>query len=251
MKKIVTFVGALLFWGSTSAAVVSVENTFGGPYVDQDTYFNLGTEYIVYLKTGLADPALNENGGEELIYLGAHTGTGTGGTIEVNVSSTGNLPTGPVSFVLSASAATVWDFNVDLTKVDVRNIFIIASELDQSLDFDGTSLSLGIDANNSSDSYNGVQITRLQAQTCGFEYPAVIGDCNTDEILGIASELNSPPFVENFLDLLTSSDPTAFAGTHFVESFNVVIDNIVVPLPAGLLLFASSLGLLIAARRSS
>ena len=144
---------------------------------------------------GLVNPEDN-NGGEELIYLGAYKNSefnSSGGVLnEIQVDLNNLNPdnpngiagaTGDVSLVLSAGASLAWDISVD-DNVELNSIFIFSIS-DQSLTINNQS----VDLSSGDLIFEGINIETSPVAVCGYALPDDGEGCHTDRILGFNREL--------------------------------------------------------------
>ena len=213
---------------------------------------------------GMVNP--EDNGGEELIYLGAYRNsaffdlTDQNNDIQVDlnnlnvVDGSGNAGlTGDVSLVLSAGVALDWDLTI-ADNIEVNSIFIF-SVADQTLTINDQS----VDLSSSNLIFDGINIETSPVSVCGYALPDDGEGCHTDRILGFNRQLLDEDDVEydtnellvNYLSVLTDLSVTSFSGSYIVDAFDIGIDSqaAVVPLPGTLVLYATALGLLIMRRK--
>ena len=179
--------------------------------------------------TGIDGLGTNADG-SELIWLGVSETTGFNADENDNIVSVllqngvGGADTVSVSLVVSGLEETQWDFSVE-AGVQLETVYVFGF---------GNQTLLNLDP--------GVNVV-VGANGCGFALPYPGGGCNTTELLGISDPVYNP-FDYNRLDALTLDEVTNFNGSHFANSFTVVItDATVIPLPGAALLFLSALGL--------
>jgi hypothetical protein len=207
-----------------------------------------------------------ENGGEELLYLGAYRNsafddvTNTNNDIEVDlnnlnvVDGNGNAGlTGDVSLVLSGGVALNWDLTI-ADNIEVNSIFIF-SIADQTLTINDQS----VDLSSSNSIFDGINIETSPVAVCGYALPDDGEGCHTDRILGFNRQLLDEDSVEydtneagvNYLSDLTDLSVTSFSGSYIVDAFEIGIDSqaTVVPLPGTLVLYATALAVLVVRRR--
>tara|TARA_B110000093_G_scaffold172470_1_gene203517 strand:+ start:198 stop:923 length:726 start_codon:yes stop_codon:yes gene_type:complete len=213
---------------------------------------------------GMVNP--EDNGGEELIYLGAYRNsaffdlTDQNNDIQVDlnnlnvVDGSGNAGlTGDVSLVLSAGVALDWDLTI-ADNIEVNSIFIF-SVADQTLTINDQS----VDLSSSNLIFDGINIETSPVGVCGYALPDDGEGCHTDRILGFNRQLLDEDGVEfdtnellvNYLSDLTDLSVTSFSGSYIVDAFDIGIDSqaAVVPLPGTLVLYATALGLLTMRRK--
>ena len=207
-----------------------------------------------------------ENGGEELLYLGAYRNsafddvTNPNNDIEVDlnnlnvVDGNGNAGlTGDVSLVLSGGAALNWDLTI-ADNIEVNSIFIF-SIADQTLTINDQS----VDLSSSNSIFDGINIETSPVAVCGYALPDDGEGCHTDRILGFNRQLLDEDGVEydtnelfvNYLSELTDLSVTSFSGSYVVDAFEINIDSqaAVVPLPGTLVLYATALTMLVIRRK--
>lgn len=207
-----------------------------------------------------------ENGGEELLYLGAYRNsafddvTNPNNDIEVDlnnlnvVDGNGNAGlTGDVSLVLSGGVALNWDLTI-ADNIEVNSIFIF-SIADQTLTINDQS----VDLSSSNSIFDGINIETSPVAVCGYALPDDGEGCHTDRILGFNRQLLDEDSVEydtneagvNYLSDLTDLSVTSFSGSYIVDAFEIGIDSqaTVVPLPGTLVLYATALAVLVVRRR--
>jgi len=208
-----------------------------------------------------------ENGGEELLYLGAYRNsafvdeTNPNNDIQVDlnnlnvVDGSGNAGlTGDVSLVLSAGVALDWNLTI-ADNIEVNSIFIF-SVADQTLSINNQS----VDLSSSNLIFDGINIETSPVGVCGYALPDDGEGCHTDRILGFNRQLLDDEGDEydtngaevNYLSDLTDLSVTSFSGSYIVDAFEIGIDSqaAVVPLPGTLVLYATALGLLTMRRKS-
>jgi len=207
-----------------------------------------------------------ENGGEELLYLGAYRNsafddvTNPNNDIEVDlnnlnvVDGNGNAGlTGDVSLVLSGGVALNWDLTI-ADNIEVNSIFIF-SIADQTLTINDQS----VDLSSSNLIFDGINIETSPVAVCGYALPDDGEGCHTDRILGFNRQLLDEDSVEydtneagvNYLSDLTDLSVTSFSGSYIVDAFEIGIDSqaTVVPLPGTLVLYTTALAVLVVRRR--
>ena len=249
---------------TTPATEGNTSYSFGGQ--THNVFKNFVKEEVVQqyaTNLGLVTP--EENNGEELIYLGAHSTSNLNdainpqNTVEVNLNNLnpdnggGAGLTGDVSLVLSAAESLSWDISID-ENVDVNAIFIFSTNT-QSLTINDQSV--GLATNNVI--HEGINIEVSPVSVCGYALPDDGEGCHTDRILGfnrvfideedVEQETNA--FFDNYLGDLTDLAVTSFNGSYIVDSFDINIDSsaTVVPLPGSLVLYSSALAALTLRRR--
>ena len=214
---------------------------------------------------GLVNP--EENGGEELIYLGAYKNSdfnSSGGVLnEIQVDLNNLNPdnpngiagaTGDVSLVLSAGASLAWDISVD-DNVELNSIFIFSIS-DQSLTINNQS----VDLSSGDLIFEGINIETSPVAVCGYALPDDGEGCHTDRILGFNRELLDEDglntklmqLLVNYLSDLTDLSVTSFSGSYIVDGFEVGIDSqaTVVPLPGTLVLYATAFAVLMCTKKA-
>lgn len=236
-------------------------NDINDQAIDTPPYITLRTE------KGLV--AVEENNGEELIFLGAHetSNHNSSGGIDNDVTVTVNNlnPVGEgggaaaltegVSLVLSAAESLVWNIAID-DNVQVNNIFLFGLK-SQEITINGQAISLG----SSPVMFGDINVEVSPIGVCGYALPTDGQGCNTDRILGINQqsfdflglESNTNEFGLNYLADLTDLAVTNFNGSYLADGFNVGINSTatVVPLPGALVFFVSALGVLANRKRLS
>jgi len=213
---------------------------------------------------GLVNP--EENGGEELLYLGAYRNsafvdeTNPNNDIQVDlnnlnvVDGSGNAGlTGDVSLVLSAGVALDWNLTI-ADNIEVNSIFIF-SVADQTLSINNQS----VDLSSSNLIFDGINIETSPVGVCGYALPDDGEGCHTDRILGFNRQLLDDEGDEydtngaevNYLSDLTDLSVTSFSGSYIVDAFEIGIDSqaAVVPLPGTLVLYATALTLFVVRRK--
>jgi len=280
VKKISVLILAILASVSASAATVSMttpETTVAEDGVE--SYMYSGQSHNVFKNfvkseffalhsesLGLVDPG--DNGGEELIYLGAYRNsaffdsTNPNSDIQVDLNNLnvvdGNAElTGDVSLVLSAGVALDWNLTI-ADNIEVNSIFIF-SVADQTLTINEHSIDLSSD----NAFHNDINIEISPEGVCGYALPDDGGGCHTDRILGFNQELHDDGIEYdtnelrvNYLSDLTTLSVTSLSGSYIVDSFDVDINSIplplppvVVPLPGSLVLYAAALTTLVVRRK--
>ena len=275
VKKISVLILAAVASVSASAALVTIDTPANG---DASSYFFSSQSHNVFKNLvkdevfdeyseslGLVNPEDN-NGGEELIYLGAYKNSAfnsSGGVLnEIQVDLNNLNPdnpngiagaTGDVSLVLSAGASLAWDISVD-DNVELNSIFIFSIS-DQSLTINNQS----VDLSSGDLIFEGINIETSPVAVCGYALPDDGDGCHTDKILGFNRELLDEDGMEyetnallvNYLDDLTDLSVTSFSGSYIVDGFEVGIDSqaTVVPLPGTLVLYATAFAVLMVQRK--
>jgi len=275
VKKISVLILAAVASVSASAALVTIDTPANG---DASSYFFSGQSHNVFKNfvkdevfdeysesLGLVNPEDN-NGGEELIYLGAYKNSefnSSGGVLnEIQVDLNNLNPdnpngiagaTGDVSLVLSAGASLAWDISVD-DNVELNSIFIFSIS-DQSLTINNQS----VDLSSGDLIFEGINIETSPVAVCGYALPDDGEGCHTDRILGFNRELldedglnyETNELLVNYLDDLTDLSVTSFSGSYIVDGFEVGIDSqaTVVPLPGTLVLYATAFAVLMVQRK--
>tara|TARA_B110000879_G_scaffold41625_1_gene58698 strand:- start:376 stop:1233 length:858 start_codon:yes stop_codon:yes gene_type:complete len=275
VKKISVLILAAVASVSASAALVTIDTPANG---DASSYFFSSQSHNVFKNLvkdevfdeyseslGLVNPEDN-NGGEELIYLGAYKNSefnSSGGVLnEIQVDLNNLNPdnpngiagaTGDVSLVLSAGASLAWDISVD-DNVELNSIFIFSIS-DQSLTINNQS----VDLSSGDLIFEGINIETSPVAVCGYALPDDGDGCHTDKILGFNRELLDEDGMEyetnallvNYLDDLTDLSVTSFSGSYIVDGFEVGIDSqaTVVPLPGTLVLYATAFAVLMVQRK--
>ncbi|MDA8962747.1 hypothetical protein N9F42_01225 [Pseudomonadales bacterium] len=275
MKKISVLILAVIASVSASAARVSMitpaaegasSYMFNGQSHNVFKNFVKDEVFEEYSESlGLVSPEDN-NGGEELIYLGAYKNSefnSSGGVInEIQVDVNNLNPdnpngiagaTGDVSLVLSAGASLAWDISVD-DNVELNSIFIFSIS-DQSLTINNQS----VDLSSGDLIFEGINIETSPVAICGYALPDDGEGCSTDRILGFNRELldadgmtyETNALFVNYLDDLTDLSVTSFSGSYIVDAFEIGIDSqaAVVPLPGTLVLYATALAALMIQRK--
>ena len=213
---------------------------------------------------GLVTP--EDNGGHELVYLGAHSTSDFNdpiapqNTVEVNLNNlnadnNSGSPglTDDVSLVLSAAESLSWDITIE-ENIDLNSIFIFSTDT-QSLIINDESVALP--SNNVL--YQGINIEVSPVSVCGYALPDDGEGCHTDRILGFNREFVDSDGVEqetnallvNYLGDLTDIAVTSFNGSYIVDGFDIDIDSsaTVVPLPGSLVLYGSAIAMLLFRRQ--
>ena len=202
MKKISVLILAILASVSASAATVSMttpETTVEEDGAERYMYisqshnvfknFVKGEVFALHSESlGLVDPG--DNGGEELIYLGAYRNsaffdsTNPNNDIQVDLNNLnvvdGNAGlTGDVSLVLSAGVALDWNLTI-ADNIEVNSIFIF-SVADQTLSINNQS----VDLSSNNLIFDGINIETSPIGVCGYALPDDGEGCHTDRILGL------------------------------------------------------------------
>jgi len=213
---------------------------------------------------GLVNP--EENGGEELLYLGAYINStfndsnGVQNEIQVDLNNLNPIDgsgdaglTGGVSLVLSAGQSLAWNLSVD-DNINLNSIFIFSIN-DQSLTINNQS----VDLSSNDLIFNGINIETSPVAVCGYALPDDGEGCHTDRILGFNRQIVDEDGIEydtneqfvNYLGDLTDISVTSFSGSYIVDAFEIGIDSqaTVVPLPGTLVLYATALTLFVVRRK--
>jgi len=213
---------------------------------------------------GLVNP--EENGGEELLYLGAYINStfndsnGVQNEIQVDLNNLNPIDgsgdaglTGGVSLVLSAGQSLAWNLSVD-DNINLNSIFIFSIS-DQSLTINNQS----VDLSSNDLIFNGINIETSPVAVCGYALPDDGEGCHTDRILGFNRQIVDEDGIEydtneqfvNYLGDLTDISVTSFSGSYIVDAFEIGIDSqaTVVPLPGTLVLYATALTLFVVRRK--
>ena len=274
MKKISVLILAVIASVSASAARVSMITPAAdgaASYEFQGQTHNVFKNFIkdeVFQQhsESLGLVTSEENGGEELLYLGAYRNsafddvTNPDNDIQVDlnnlnvVDGNGNAGlTGDVSLVLSGGVALNWDLTI-ADNIEVNSIFIF-SIADQTLTINDQS----VDLSSSNSIFDGINIETSPVAVCGYALPDDGEGCHTDRILGFNRQLLDEDGVEydtnelfvNYLSDLTDLSVTSFSGSYVVDAFEIGIDSqaTVVPLPGTLVLYATALTMLVVRRK--
>ena len=274
MKKISVLILAVIASVSASAARVSMITPAAdgaASYEFQGQTHNVFKNFIkdeVFQQhsESLGLVTSEENGGEELLYLGAYRNsafddvTNPDNDIQVDlnnlnvVDGNGNAGlTGDVSLVLSVGVALNWDLTI-ADNIEVNSIFIF-SIADQTLTINDQS----VDLSSSNSIFDGINIETSPVAVCGYALPDDGEGCHTDRILGFNRQLLDEDGVEydtnelfvNYLSDLTDLSVTSFSGSYVVDAFEIGIDSqaTVVPLPGTLVLYATALTMLVVRRK--
>ncbi|MBT8138959.1 MAG: hypothetical protein KJP25_04265 [Gammaproteobacteria bacterium] len=243
---------AAFFFGAchVNAALVSLVTPSG----DGSSYLYAGQTYSIFQDiVDSTAPFGSNDGGEELVWLGAHqtwadvsgeapAATEAPSAINVNVSGDAGSV---VSLVLSSAQVNSWNINV-ATGIQLNNIFVIADrDAAQNIYVGGsTPVVLGP---GKSDSIGDINLQRSNTTAnCGYAYPDQGNDCNTFQTLGL-SENESFAFVNELALMQTpagNSEPltlTSFNGSYYVNQFDVQLAIQPIPLPAAAWLFGFAL----------
>ena len=274
MKKISVLILAAVASVSASAALVTIDTPANG---DASSYFFSGQSHNVFKNfvkdevfqqhgesLGLVNP--EENGGEELLYLGAYINStfndsnGVQNEIQVDLNNLNPIDgsgdaglTGGVSLVLSAGQSLAWNLSVD-DNINLNSIFIFSIN-DQSLTINNQS----VDLSSNDLIFNGINIETSPVAVCGYALPDDGEGCHTDRILGFNRQIVDEDGIEydtneqfvNYLGDLTDISVTSFSGSYIVDAFEIGIDSqaTVVPLPGTLVLYATALTLFVVRRK--
>ena len=273
MKNISVLILAVIASVSASAAHVSMTTPANGAssYEFSGQSHNVFKNFVkdeVFQQHGESLGLVNpeENGGEELLYLGAYRNsafvdeTNPNNDIQVDlnnlnvVDGSGNAGlTGDVSLVLSAGVALDWNLTI-ADNIEVNSIFIF-SVADQTLSINNQS----VDLSSSNLIFDGINIETSPVGVCGYALPDDGEGCHTDRILGFNRQLLDDEGDEydtngaevNYLSDLTDLSVTSFSGSYIVDAFEIGIDSqaAVVPLPGTLVLYATALTLFVVRRK--
>ena len=274
MKKISVLILAVIASVSASAARVSMTTPAAegaASYEFEGQTHNVFKNFIkdeVFQQhnESLGLVTSEENGGEELLYLGAYRNsafvdeTNPNNDIQVDlnnlnvVDGSGNAGlTGDVSLVLSAGVALDWNLTI-ADNIEVNSIFIF-SVADQTLSINNQS----VDLSSSNLIFDGINIETSPVGVCGYALPDDGEGCHTDRILGFNRQLLDDEGDEydtngaevNYLSDLTDLSVTSFSGSYIVDAFEIGIDSqaAVVPLPGTLVLYATALTLFVVRRK--
>lgn len=274
MKKISVLILAVIASVSASAARVSMTTPANGAssYEFSGQSHNVFKNFVkdeVFQQYGESLGLVNpeENGGEELLYLGAYINStfndsgGVQNAIQVDLNNLNPIDgsgdselTGGVSLVLSGGQSLAWNLNID-DNIDLNAIFIF-SVSDQSLTINNQS----VDLTSSNLIFDGINIETSPVAVCGYALPDDGEGCHTDRILGFNRQLLDEDDIEydtneqlvNYLGDLTDLSVTSFSGSYIVDAFEIGIDSqaTVVPLPGTLVLYATALSMFVFRRRS-
>ena len=274
MKNISVLILAVIASVSASAAHVSMTTPANGAssYEFSGQSHNVFKNFVkdeVFQQHGESLGLVNpeENGGEELLYLGAYINStfndsnGVQNEIQVDLNNLNPIDgsgdaglTGGVSLVLSAGQSLAWNLSVD-DNINLNSIFIFSIN-DQSLTINNQS----VDLSSNDLIFNGINIETSPVAVCGYALPDDGEGCHTDRILGFNRQIVDEDGIEydtneqfvNYLGDLTDISVTSFSGSYIVDAFEIGIDSqaAVVPLPGTLVLYATALGLLTMRRKS-
>ncbi len=274
MKNISVLILAVIASVSASAAHVSMTTPANGAssYEFSGQSHNVFKNFVkdeVFQQHGESLGLVNpeENGGEELLYLGAYINStfndsnGVQNEIQVDLNNLNPIDgsgdaglTGGVSLVLSAGQSLAWNLSVD-DNINLNSIFIFSIN-DQSLTINNQS----VDLSSNDLIFNGINIETSPVAVCGYALPDDGEGCHTDRILGFNRQIVDEDGIEydtneqfvNYLGDLTDISVTSFSGSYIVDAFEIGIDSqaTVVPLPGTLVLYATALGLLTMRRKS-
>ena len=274
VKKISVLILAVIASVSASAARVSMTTPANGAssYEFSGQSHNVFKNFVkdeVFQQYGESLGLVNpeENGGEELLYLGAFINStfndsgGVQNAIQVDLNNLNPIDgsgdselTGGVSLVLSGGQSLAWNLNID-DNIDLNAIFIF-SVSDQSLTINNQS----VDLSSSNLIFDGINIETSPVAVCGYALPDDGEGCHTDRILGFNRQLLDEDDIEydtneqlvNYLGDLTDLSVTSFSGSYIVDAFEIGIDSqaTVVPLPGTLVLYATALTMFVVRRKS-
>ena len=274
VKKISVLILAVIASVSASAARVSMTTPANGAssYEFSGQSHNVFKNFVkdeVFQQYGESLGLVNpeENGGEELLYLGAFINStfndsgGVQNAIQVDLNNLNPIDgsgdselTGGVSLVLSGGQSLAWNLNID-DNIDLNAIFIF-SVSDQSLTINNQS----VDLTSSNLIFDGINIETSPVAVCGYALPDDGEGCHTDRILGFNRQLLDEDDIEydtneqlvNYLGDLTDLSVTSFSGSYIVDAFEIGIDSqaTVVPLPGTLVLYATALTMFVVRRKS-
>lgn len=274
MKNISVLILAVIASVSASAAHVSMTTPANGAssYEFSGQSHNVFKNFVkdeVFQQHGESLGLVNpeENGGEELLYLGAYINStfndsnGVQNEIQVDLNNLNPIDgsgdaglTGGVSLVLSAGQSLAWNLSID-DNINLNSIFIFSIN-DQSLTINNQS----VDLSSNDLIFNGINIETSPVAVCGYALPDDGEGCHTDRILGFNRQIVDEDGIEydtneqfvNYLGDLTDISVTSFSGSYIVDAFEIGIDSqaTVVPLPGTLVLYATALGLLTMRRKS-
>ena len=274
MKRISVLMLSLMASVSASAAHVTMTT----PAVNGETSYSINSQNHNVFKNFVKDQVVQiheaslglvtaeENGGHELIYLGAHSTVGFNDSnnpqnrVEVNLNNlnpdnSSGQPglTDDVSLVLSAAESLSWDISIE-DNIDLNAIFVFSTNT-QSLIINDESVSLA----SNSVVYEGINIEVSPELVCGYALPDEGEGCHTDRILGFSidffddegNQQETNELLVNYLDELTDLGVTSFNGSYKVDGFDVGIDSsaAVVPIQGGLVLYTSAIAMLTLSRR--
>ena len=273
MKNISVLILAVIASVSASAAHVSMTTPANGAssYEFSGQSHNVFKNFVkdeVFQQHGESLGLVNpeENGGEELLYLGAYINStfndsnGVQNEIQVDLNNLNPIDgsgdaglTGGVSLVLSAGQSLAWNLSVD-DNINLNSIFIFSIN-DQSLTINNQS----VDLSSNDLIFNGINIETSPVAVCGYALPDDGEGCHTDRILGFNRQIVNEDGIEydtneqfvNYLGDLTDISVTSFSGSYIVDAFEIGIDSqaTVVPLPGTLVLYATALTLFVVRRK--
>ena len=273
MKNISVLILAVIASVSASAAHVSMTTPANGAssYEFSGQSHNVFKNFVkdeVFQQHGESLGLVNpeENGGEELLYLGAYINStfndsnGVQNEIQVDLNNLNPIDgsgdaglTGGVSLVLSAGQSLAWNLSVD-DNINLNSIFIFSIN-DQSLTINNQS----VDLSSNDLIFNGINIETSPVAVCGYALPDDGEGCHTDRILGFNRQIVDEDGIEydtneqfvNYLGDLTDISVTSFSGSYIVDAFEIGIDSqaTVVPLPGTLVLYATALTLFVVRRK--
>ena len=273
MKNISVLILAVIASVSASAAHVSMTTPANGAssYEFSGQSHNVFKNFVkdeVFQQHGESLGLVNpeENGGEELLYLGAYINStfndsnGVQNEIQVDLNNLNPIDgsgdaglTGGVSLVLSAGQSLAWNLSID-DNINLNSIFIFSIN-DQSLTINNQS----VDLSSNDLIFNGINIETSPVAVCGYALPDDGEGCHTDRILGFNRQIVDEDGIEydtneqfvNYLGDLTDISVTSFSGSYIVDAFEIGIDSqaTVVPLPGTLVLYATALTLFVVRRK--
>lgn len=273
MKKISVLILTFIASVTASAAHVSMTTPANGAssYEFSGQSHNVFKNFVkdeVFQQYGESLGMVNpeENGGEELLYLGAfinstfNDSSGVQNEIQVDLNNLNPIDgngdaglTGDISLVLSGGQSLAWNLNID-DNIDLNSIFIFSVN-DQSLTINDQS----VDLSSNNLIYNGINIEVSPVAVCGYALPDDREGCHTDRILGFNRQIVDEDGVEydtnelfvNYLGDLTDLSVTSFSGSYVVDAFEIGIDSqaTVVPLPGTLVLYATALTMFVVRRK--
>gem|GEM_PF-855279 len=273
MKNISVLILAVIASVSASAAHVSMTTPANGAssYEFSGQSHNVFKNFVkdeVFQQHGESLGLVNpeENGGEELLYLGAYINStfndsnGVQNEIQVDLNNLNPIDgsgdaglTGGVSLVLSAGQSLAWNLSID-DNINLNSIFIFSIN-DQSLTINNQS----VDLSSNDLIFNGINIETSPVAVCGYALPDDGEGCHTDRILGFNRQIVNENGIEydtneqfvNYLGDLTDISVTSFSGSYIVDAFEIGIDSqaTVVPLPGTLVLYATALTLFVVRRK--
>ena len=273
MKNISVLILAVIASVSASAAHVSMTTPANGAssYEFSGQSHNVFKNFVkdeVFQQHGESLGLVNpeENGGEELLYLGAYINStfndsnGVQNEIQVDLNNLNPIDgsgdaglTGGVSLVLSAGQSLAWNLSID-DNINLNSIFIFSIN-DQSLTINNQS----VDLSSGDLIFDGINIETSPIAVCGYALPDDGEGCHTDRILGFNRQIVNEDGIEydtneqfvNYLGDLTDISVTSFSGSYIVDAFEIGIDSqaTVVPLPGTLVLYATALTLFVVRRK--